>query len=51
MDEPPIPAKVKTAPSSEKPNLHGRKKKSLDQEPILRSRPLTEEAFDNMVPV
>jgi hypothetical protein len=51
MDEPPIPAKVRTAPSPEKPKLHGRKKKSLDQDPILSSRPLTEEAFDNMVPV
>jgi hypothetical protein len=51
LDEPPIPAKVRTAPPTEKAKLHGRKKKSLDQEPILSSRPLTEEAFDNMVPV
>ena len=51
LDEPPIPAKVRTAPPTEKAKLHGRKKRSLDQEPILSSRPLTEEAFDNMVPV
>ncbi len=51
FDEGPDPAKVRTAPPTEKAKLHGRKKKSLDQEPILSSRPLTEEAFDNMVPV
>jgi hypothetical protein len=51
IEEPPIPAKVRVASTTDKPKLHGRKKKSLDQEPVLSSRPLTEEAFDNMVPV
>ncbi len=46
--EPPIPAKVRTPSSSttEKPKLHGRKKRDPDVEP-----PLTEEAYDKMVPV
>jgi hypothetical protein len=51
IDEPPIPAKVKVASTTDKPKLHGRKKKSAVPDPVLSSKPLTEEAFDNMVPV
>jgi hypothetical protein len=50
-DDPPIPAKVKMASTTEKPKLHGQKRKSVDPDPVLSSKPLTEEAFDNMVPV
>ncbi len=50
-DEPPIPAKVKVTTTTDAPKLHGRKKRSTVPEPVLSSKPLTEEAFDNMVPV
>jgi hypothetical protein len=49
--EPPIPAKVWTPTTTERPKLHGRKKRSPDKEPLLTSQPLTEEAYDKMVPV
>jgi hypothetical protein len=50
--EPPIPAKVRTpTTTTEKPKLHGHKKRDPDVEPPLTSQPLTEEAYDNMVPV
>jgi hypothetical protein len=39
------------ARSTERPKLHGRKKKSIGQDPPLQSKPLTEDSFDNMVPV
>jgi hypothetical protein len=51
IDEPPTPAKVKVASTTDKPKLQGRKKKSVEPDPMLTSRPVTEEAFDNMVPV
>jgi hypothetical protein len=51
IDEPPIPAKVRVASTTDKPKLHGRKKRSAVPDPVLASKPLTEEAFDNMVPV
>jgi len=50
--EPPIPAKVQTpTTTTEKPKLHRRKKRDPDVEPLLTSQPLTEEAYDKMVPV
>jgi hypothetical protein len=33
-----------------KPKLHGQCKKSTDPEPRLQSQPLTEDAFDQMLP-
>jgi len=62
LEEPPIPAKVRpttstTGPtitkqgSTSKPQLHGRKKRSPESSPVFTSRLLTEEAFENMVPV
>jgi hypothetical protein len=49
--EPPNPAKVRTPTTTERPKLHGRKKRNPDEEPLLTSQPLTEEAYDKMVPV
>ncbi len=51
VEEQPIPAKVWGPPTTEKPKLHGRKRRDVDPDPVLVSKPLTEEAFDNMVPV
>jgi hypothetical protein len=62
LEEPPIPAKVRPSTSAsgptitkngstDRPKLHGRNKRRSDPKPVLASRPLTEEAFDNMVPV
>jgi hypothetical protein len=39
------------ASTTDKPKLHGQKKKSSDPDLVLTSKLLTEEAFDNMVPV
>jgi len=51
----PIPAKVRTSPdtssTSERPKLHGHKKREPDEDALLTSQPLTEEAYDKMVPV
>jgi len=45
----PITGSTTTSDPASKPKLHGRKKRNPD--PVLTSRPLTEEAFDQMVPV
>jgi hypothetical protein len=51
----PIPAKVRTpsdtTSTSERPKLHGRKKREPDEDALLTSQPLMEEAYDKMVPV
>jgi len=51
VEECPIPAKVPDPSTTEKPKLHGGKRRSDDPDPVLASKPLTEEAYDNMVPV
>jgi hypothetical protein len=51
IEECPILAKVRTTSTTDKPKLHGRKRRNSDPDPVLASKPLTEEAFDNMVPV
>ncbi len=51
VEERPIPAKVCDSSTTEKPKLHGRKRRGADPDPVLASKPLTEEAFNNMVPV
>jgi hypothetical protein len=51
IEERPIPAKVRTTSTTNKPKLHGHKRRDSDTDPVLASKPLTEEAFDNMIPV
>ncbi len=51
VEECPILAKVRDTSTTDKPKLHGRKRRNSDPDPVLASKPLTEEAFDNMVPV
>ncbi len=46
-----IPAKVRDTSTTDKPKLHGRKRRNSDPDLVLASKPLTEEAFEYMVPV